>query len=76
MCTHSEWTIVFYIEDSGGNPVDDFLSRLDARAKAKFDWAIAQLRVRNITALEPLVKHLEWTASLRAKEVNLEKAYD
>jgi phage-related protein len=58
MSTHSEWTIVFYLEDNGRNPVDGFLSRLDARAKAKFDWAIIQLQVRNIAAREPLVKHL------------------
>jgi phage-related protein len=59
MSIQPEWTIVFYIEDNGGNPIDDFLARLDARAKAKFDWAIAQLRVRNVTAREPLVKHLQ-----------------
>jgi phage-related protein len=59
MSSHAEWTIVFYIEDNGGNPVDDFLSRLDTRTKAKFDWAIAQLQVRNITAREPPVKHIE-----------------
>jgi phage-related protein len=53
-----DWTIVFYLEDSGANPVDRFLSQLDARTQAKFVWAIEQLRVRNITAREPLVKHL------------------
>jgi phage-related protein len=59
MSTESQWTIVFYLEDNGGNPVDDFLSALDVRTKAKFAWAIAQLRVRNIMAREPLVKHIE-----------------
>ena len=44
MANSSEWTIVFYLVDNGANPVDDFLSGLDARAKAKSDWAIAQLR--------------------------------
>jgi len=53
-----EWSIVFYIEDNGDSPVEEFLSGLDAKTRARFDWSIEQLRVRNVHAHEPLVKHL------------------
>ncbi len=54
-----EWSVVFYAEPSGAEPVRAFLSDLDRKARARFDWAIEQLRVRNIHAGEPLVRHLE-----------------
>ena len=53
-----EWSVVFYVEDSGAEPVLDFLRALDRRTKARFDWSIEQLLIRNVTAREPLVKHL------------------
>jgi len=53
------WTIVFYTEQSGHDPVGEFLSSLDVRTQARFDWSIEQLLLRNTQAREPLVKHLE-----------------
>jgi phage-related protein len=54
-----EWSIVFYIEESGRNPVGDFLASLDVKAQAQFLASMEQLRVRNVSAREPLVRHLE-----------------
>jgi phage-related protein len=53
------WTIVFYVEDSGAEPVADFLRGLDHRTLARFDWAIEQLLQQNVLAGEPLVRHLD-----------------
>ena len=52
------WAIVFYLEDDGRSPVEEFLSGLDAKTRARFDWSLEQLRVRNVSAREPLVKHI------------------
>jgi phage-related protein len=57
--TQSEWTIEYYITDDGAAPVREFLHRLDDKTYARFLWSFEQLRVRNVTAREPLVKHLE-----------------
>jgi len=54
-----EWSIVFYVDDRGNEPVRDFLRSLDAKTKSRFDWSIEQLRLRNVRAREPLVRHLE-----------------
>jgi phage-related protein len=54
-----EWVVVFYVEERGREPVREFLERLDLRTQARFAWSIEQLRIRNITAREPLVKHIE-----------------
>jgi len=54
-----EWSIVFYIEESGRNPVGEFLTALDVKAQARFVASMEQLRVRNVSAREPLVRHLE-----------------
>lgn len=53
------WSIVFYTDAQGGEPVRAFLQRLDLRTQARFAWSIEQLRLRNVQAREPLVKHLE-----------------
>lgn len=53
------WSIVFYTEPSGSEPVGEFLSSLDLRTQARFDWSIEQLLARNTQAREPLVKHVE-----------------
>jgi phage-related protein len=53
------WSVVFYVEESGRSPVREFLNTLDRRTQARFDWSIEQLRIRNIQAREPLVRHLE-----------------
>jgi phage-related protein len=53
------WTIVFYTADDGSSPVQEFLTSLDIKTQARFAWSIEQLRVRNVMAREPLVRHLE-----------------
>jgi phage-related protein len=54
-----EWSIVFYIQENGKNPVSEFLASLDAKTQARFIASIEQLRIRNIHAREPLVRHLD-----------------
>jgi len=57
--TNGEWSVVFCVEESGKSPVREFLASLDARTQARFLASIEQLRVRNVAAQEPLVRHLE-----------------
>lgn len=59
MAAEDEWSIVFYIDASGTSPVEAFLTRLDQRTQVRFAWSIEQLRLRNIQAREPLVRHLD-----------------
>jgi phage-related protein len=54
-----EWSVVFYIEDSGRSPIGEFLASLDQKTQLGFAWSIEQLRVRNVRAREPLARHLE-----------------
>jgi phage-related protein len=54
-----EWSIVLYTDRDGSTPVEDFLASLDIKTQARFDWSIERLRVLNIHAREPLVKHIE-----------------
>lgn len=54
-----EWSIVFYVDAQGNEPVREFLTGLDLRTQARFDWSLEQLRVRNTRAREPLVRHIE-----------------
>lgn len=54
-----DWTVDFYVTEAGDEPVAEFLRSLDQRTQVRFDWSIEQLRLRNIQAREPLVKHLE-----------------
>jgi phage-related protein len=56
---NNDWSIVFYVDGSGNEPVREFLATLDAKTRARFTWSIEQLRVRNVQAREPLVRHLE-----------------
>lgn len=53
------WSVVFYVDRQGNEPVREFLSSLDAKTRARFSWSIEQLRIRNVQAREPLVRHLE-----------------
>lgn len=53
------WTIEFYIDERGESPVEEFLLGLDVRTKARLVWAFEQVRIRNLNAREPLVKHLD-----------------
>ncbi len=59
MTPKPEWSIVFYIDDNGKSPVEEFLDSLDEKTRTRFLWSIEQLRVRNVQASEPLVKHIE-----------------
>ena len=54
-----EWSIVFYTDARGNEPVREFLESLDRKTQARFDWSVKQLQVRNVQAREPLVRHLE-----------------
>ena len=49
----------FYTEEDGTSPVREFLQSLDTKTQVRFAWSIEQLRVRNVMAREPLVRHLE-----------------
>jgi phage-related protein len=53
------WTLELYVDERGKSPVEAFLDSLDARTRARFRWSMEQLRVRNVQAREPLVRHLE-----------------
>lgn len=53
-----EWRIDFFREGSR-SPVEDFLGNLDEKTYARFVWSLQQLRVRNVLAREPLVRHLD-----------------
>jgi phage-related protein len=53
------WTIEFYIDERGESPVEEFLLGLDVRTRARLVWAFEQVRIRNLNAREPLVKHLD-----------------
>ena len=59
MSTTNGWSIEFYIADDGQSPVRDFLAALDAKTQVRFAWSIEQLRLRNIQARPPLVRHLD-----------------
>ena len=59
MSEEQAWTAEFYIDASGERPVEVFLDSLDAKTRARFRWSMEQLRVRNVQARPPLVKHLE-----------------
>jgi len=55
MMDANEWKIIFYMDTRGNSPVEDFLNELDAKTRARFLWALEQLRARNVHATEPLV---------------------
>ncbi len=55
----TDWTTEFYLEDDDTSPVEEFLDGLDLKTRARFRGSMEQLRVRNVQAREPLVRHLE-----------------
>jgi phage-related protein len=55
----TEWEVLFYRDENKREPVRDFLEGLDVKTQARFIWSIEQLRVRNISARYPLVRHIE-----------------
>ena len=54
-----DWFIEYYVEDSGRVPVREFLAQVDQKTYTRFQWSLEQLRVRNVQAQEPLVRHIE-----------------
>lgn len=54
-----DWSVEFYIDDSGESPVETFIESLDLKTQDRFGWSIEQLRIRNVAAREPLVKKLD-----------------
>ena len=54
-----EWLLVFSITDQGESPVEAFLRGLDPTTQRRFRWSMEQLRLRNVQARPPLVRHLE-----------------
>jgi phage-related protein len=59
MSKEREWTTEFYVDSTGASPVEEFLDTLDSKTRARFRWSMEQLRIRNVQAKAPLVKHLE-----------------
>ena len=59
MAEEHDWTTEFYLTEGGKSPIEEFLKGLDAKTQARFIYSIEQLRVSNVKAAEPLVKHLE-----------------
>jgi phage-related protein len=55
----ADWSIVFYTQADGDSPIVEFLAGLDQKTQARFAWSIEQLRLRNVQAREPLVRHIE-----------------
>ena len=54
-----DWTIVFFQDARGERPVLEFIESLDERGQARLRRAIEELRVRNVRATFPLVRHIE-----------------
>jgi phage-related protein len=59
MVDDNEWIVVFYVDETGDSSVREFLQSLDIKTQARFAWSIEQLRIRNVRAQEPLVRHLD-----------------
>lgn len=59
MQTSPEWTLEFYLDANGSSPVIEFLDSLDKKTRARFGWSMEQVRLRNVQARYPLVRHLE-----------------
>jgi len=59
MMEPQEWSIVFFIDAQGRSPVEEFLASLDGRTQRRIRWSIEQVRLRNVQARAPLVRHLD-----------------
>lgn len=58
MMARDEWAIVAY-DEAGANPVGAFIETLDAKTQGRLAWSVEQLRLRNVLAREPLVRHID-----------------
>ena len=56
--SEDRWSVIFYVDDQGHSPVEDFLDHLDQKSRVRFDWSIEQLRIRNVAARDPLVRQV------------------
>ncbi len=59
MPSDEAWTLEFYAEADGTSPVESFLDHIDLKTRTRFRWSMEQLRIRNVQAREPLVRHLD-----------------
>src|SRR5574341_691881 len=59
MTAEKEWKVRFYEHEDGTCPVREFLEQLDDKTQSRFIWSMEQLRIQNVQAREPLVKHIE-----------------
>jgi len=59
MVQEGAWVTELYLEEDGTSPVEGFLNQLDVKTRARFLWSMEQLRLRNVRAHEPLVRHLD-----------------
>lgn len=59
MAAQTDWVVVFYTDEDGKDLIRQFLESLDLQTQARFEWSIEQLRMRNVLAREPLVRHIE-----------------
>jgi phage-related protein len=59
MPEQDDWSIEYYVDDGGSSPVGEFMRALDNKTFRRFEWSLEQLRVRNVQAREPLVRHVE-----------------
>src|SRR5437588_4912805 len=59
MVDDNGWIVVFFVDEKGSSPIREFLQSLDLKTQARFAWSIEQLRIRNVRAQEPLVRHLD-----------------
>ena len=59
MAAHTGWKLLFYQTEDGTSPVREFLRTLDKTTRVRFGWSLEQLRLRNVHARPPLVKHIE-----------------
>lgn len=55
---NSDWTVEYYVDDTGQSPVGEFIRSLDNKTFSRFEWSLEQLRIRNTQAREPLVRHI------------------
>ena len=59
MTQPNEWSIVLYTDARGVEPVRQFLLGLDVRTQERLGWSLEQLRLQNVRARGPLVRHLQ-----------------
>lgn len=59
MASGKEWSVEFYIEENGDNPVREFIKTFNKTDRIEISKHIEALRILNIRARGPLVKPIE-----------------